>query len=153
VPVSREDFSVGKAGFVAEHGLFDEDQHAAVKEVTDRLDASDLRHVRVSWADQHGIARGKTLAKADFLRALRNGQDFQSATLIMDTSNNIFVPLFVPGSGFGIPELTGYPDVILVPDPTTFRVLPWAHRTGCCGRSRMNGARGRSRSPSIRSPG
>jgi hypothetical protein len=53
-----------------------------------------------------------TLAKADFLRALRNGQDFQSATLIMDTSNNIFVPLFVPGSGFGIPELTGYP-----PDP------------------------------------
>jgi glutamine synthetase len=130
--VSREDFSVGKAGFVAEHGLFDEEQQAAVKEVIDRLDGSDLKHVRVSWADQHGIARGKTLAKADFIRALRNGQDFQSATLIMDTSNNIFVPLFVPGSGFGIPELTGYPDVILVPDPTTFRVLPWAGRTGWC---------------------
>jgi glutamine synthetase len=107
VPVSREDFSVGKAGFVAEHGLFDEEQHAAVKEVTDRLDASDLKHVRVSWADQHGIARGKTLAKADFLRALRNGQDFQSATLIMDTSSNIFVPLFVPGSGFAVLQPTG----------------------------------------------
>jgi hypothetical protein len=48
VPVSREDFSVGKAGFVAEHSLFGEEQHAAVKEVTDRLDGSDLKQVRVS---------------------------------------------------------------------------------------------------------
>ena len=30
----------------------------------------------------------------DFLRALRNGHDFQSATLVMDTTNNIFVPMF-----------------------------------------------------------
>ena len=42
--VSREEFSVGKAGFVAEHGLFDEEQQAAVKEVTDRPDGSDLKH-------------------------------------------------------------------------------------------------------------
>ena len=31
----------------------------------------------------------------------------------METSNNIFFALFVPGSGFGIPDVTGHPDVIL----------------------------------------
>src|SRR5262249_47320615 len=32
--------------------------------------------------------------------------------------------------GFGIDEFTGFPDVVLVPDASTFRVLPWADRTG-----------------------
>ena len=73
---------------------------------------------------------GKTVTVPDFLRALRNGHDFQSATLVMDTTNNIFVPLFVEGGGFGIPEMSGYPDTILVPDPSTFRVLPWVDATG-----------------------
>ena len=42
----------------------------------------------------------------------------------------MFVPAFAPGGGFGIDEFTGFPDVVLVPDPTTFQVLPWADRTG-----------------------
>ena len=42
----------------------------------------------------------------------------------------MFPPAFVQGGGFGIDEFTGFPDVVVVPDPTTFRVLPWADRTG-----------------------
>jgi glutamine synthetase len=130
--ISRDEFSVGKYGFVERHGIFSDQQQDAVKEVSSKIEELGLTQVRISWIDQHGLARGKTLMTPDFLRALRNGQDFQSATLIMDTANNIFVPLFVPGSGFGVPELTGYPDAILVPDPTTFHVLPWARGTGWC---------------------
>ena len=122
--------SVGKIGFVKKHELWSDEQTAAEKDIVDRLEAENIRRVRISWCDQHGIARGKTVSTPDFKLALRNGQDFQTATLIMDTTNNIFVPLFAPGGGFGIPELTGYPDSILVPDPTTFRTLPWSPGTG-----------------------
>jgi glutamine synthetase len=42
----------------------------------------------------------------------------------------VFPPAFAEGGGFGLPEFTGFPDVVVVPDPSTFRVLPWADRTG-----------------------
>lgn len=124
------DVSTGKVGFVEHHGLWSDEQKDAARKIEADVREKGLRQVRVSWADQHGIARGKTLTVDGFMSALRNGKDFQSAVLIMDTTNNIIVPLFAPGGGFGIPEMTGYPDVILVPDPRTFRVLPWANRTG-----------------------
>jgi glutamine synthetase len=102
--IAREDYSVGKVGFVARHELYTDEQKDAAERVAAAIEEQGLRQVRVSWADQHGLARGKTLTAPDFVRALRNGQDFQSATLIMDTSNNIFVPLFVPGSGSASPS-------------------------------------------------
>jgi glutamine synthetase len=124
------DVSTGKIGFIERHGLYSDEQKDSAQKVEAEIREKGLRQIRISWGDQHGIARGKTLTVDAFSAALRNGKDFQSAVLIMDTTNNIIVPLFVPGGGFGIPEMTGYPDTILVPDPTTFRVLPWAQRTG-----------------------
>lgn len=118
------------ADFVTRHELWSDEQYEAADRVQKEIEQSGLEHIRISWADQHGIARGKTLTASAFKSALRNGKDFQTSTLIMDTTNNIFVPLFTTGGGFGIPEMTGFPDSILVPDPTTFRVLPWSPRTG-----------------------
>jgi glutamine synthetase len=39
-------------------------------------------------------------------------------------------PVWSPGGGFGLPAFEGAGDVLMVPDPITFCVLPWAHRTG-----------------------
>ena len=61
---------------------------------------------------------------------MRNGADFSGAIFSLDTGNRVFPPVFTRGGGFGIDEFTGFPDVVIVPDPTTFRVLPWADRTG-----------------------
>src|SRR4030088_966380 len=127
---SEIDVSTGKMGFIEGHELWSDEQKEAAQRIESEVREKGLRQVRISWADQHGIARGKTLTVDGFSAALRNGKDFQSAVLIMDTTNNIIAPLFTRGGGFGIPEMTGYPDVILVPDPLTFRVLPWAERTG-----------------------
>jgi glutamine synthetase len=124
------ELGVGKVGFIEAHGLWTEEQREAAERLSRDVLAQELRQIRISWGDQHGILRSKTVTVPDFLRALRNGHDFQSATLVMDTTNNIFVPLFVEGGGFGIPEMSGYPDTILVPDPSTFRVLPWVDATG-----------------------
>lgn len=125
-----EDISVGKVGFVQRHGLWSDAQREAAEEVRAAVEEHDLTTVRVSWGDQHGIVRGKTLLARDFLAALRNGIDFQTATLYMDTANNLFAGMFSPGGGLDMAEMAGGPDSILVPDPTTFRILPWADGTG-----------------------
>ena len=64
------------------------------------------------------------------IAAMSDGLDFSGAIYSLDTGNQVFVPAFARGGGFGIDEFTGFPDVMLVPDPSTFRVLPWADRTG-----------------------
>ena len=122
--------SVGRKNFVQEHGLLTEDQLRTKGEVADRIESEGIKTVRIAWADQHGIPRGKFVSGHDFVQGLQNGFDFSGATLVMDTTNHLFTPVFTEGGGFGIPEFTGFPDVQLVADPTTFRVLPWAPQTG-----------------------
>ena len=132
-----EDLSVGKVGFVERHQFWSDEQKEAAERIVSEIEQQGLSTVRVSWGDQHGVVRGKTLITHDFLVALRNGQDFQSATLYMDTTNNLFAPMFASGGGVGMTELAGGPDTILVPDPTTFRVPTRSRRrnrrTGCGG--------------------
>jgi glutamine synthetase len=89
-----------------------------------------LATVRIAVVDQHGIPRAKSLAPEVAIAAMSNGLDFSGAIYSLDTGNQVFVSAFAAGGGLGIDELTGFPDVILVPDPTTFQVLPWADRTG-----------------------
>lgn len=128
--VRLEEVSVGKVNFVERYGLWTEEQQEAAQRVQAQIEELGLTTVRVSWGDQHGILRGKTLTTPVFLQAMRNGIDFQTATLYMDTTNNLFAPMFASGGGLDMAELAGGPDSILVPDPTTFKVLPWAPNTG-----------------------
>jgi glutamine synthetase len=121
---------VGQHGFVARHGLYTDEQAAAADAVAARIGELDLRTVRLAVVDQHGIPRSKSLAPEVAIAALSNGLDFSGAIYSLDTGNQVFVPAFAAGGGFGIDEFTGFPDVVLVPDATTFRVLPWADRTG-----------------------
>jgi glutamine synthetase len=121
---------VGQHGFVARHGLYDAAQQAAAEEAAARIRELGLATVRIVVVDQHGIPRSKSLAPEVAIAAMSNGLDFSGAIYSLDTGNQVFVPAFAAGGGFGIEEFTGFPDVILVPDPATFRVLPWADRTG-----------------------
>ena len=116
-------------GFVRDHGIRTDEQTQAAEELTARVRELDLRQVRISWGDQHGVLRGKTVEVEHFVSALENGKDFQTATLIFDTANHPSVPPFA-ADGFGDPRMTGLPDGVLVPDPATFAVLPWLERTG-----------------------
>ena len=121
---------VGQPGFVARHGLLTGEQAAAAQQVIRQIRDLDLRTVRFVVADQHGAPRSRSLSPQAAIDVFANGLDFSGAIYSLDTGNQVFVPAFAPGGGFGIEEFTGFPDVILVPDPATFRVLPWADRTG-----------------------
>jgi glutamine synthetase len=115
---------VGQPGFVARYGLFNERQASAAELVSARIEELGLRTVRLAVVDQHGVPRSKSLSADAALAALANGLDFSGAIYSLDTGNQVFVPAFAQGGGFGIEEFTGFPDVVLVPDPTTFQVLP-----------------------------
>jgi glutamine synthetase len=121
---------VGQPGFVARNSLYTPEQAAAAQAVARKIRELDLRTVRLIVVDQHGVPRGKALSAEVAIAAMANGLDFSGAIYSLDTGNQVFVPAFAAGGGFGIEEFTGFPDIVLVPDAATFQVLPWADRTG-----------------------
>jgi glutamine synthetase len=111
-------------------GLWTEDRKAATREAERRMRAGELSVVRLAFADQHGVLRGKTLIASEVDVALKNGVGFTTTMLLKDTSHRTVFPVWQPGGGFGMKELEGAADVVMLPDPTTFRALPWAPHSG-----------------------
>lgn len=122
--------TVGRSDFIASHGLWNADRQAAAQELARRVDADGVRAVRVTYVDLHGLPRAKLLSAHDFKGALRNGVAIHGAAYAMDTANILCVPLFARDGGFGIEEMGGAAEMYLVPDPSTFRMLPWQPGTG-----------------------
>jgi glutamine synthetase len=111
-------------------GLWTDDRQAAAREVERRIKTGGLSVVRLSFADQHGILRGKTLAASEIASAITGGVGFTTTMLLKDTSHRTVFPVWGTGGAFGAKEWEGAADVMMLPDPATFRVLPWAPHTG-----------------------
>ena len=111
-------------------GLWTEDRQKAAREVERRIEADGVTVVRFSFADQHGILRGKTLTAAEAPSAMAAGIGFTTTMLLKDTAHRTVFPVWGSGGAFGAKEWEGAADVMMLPDPTTFRVLPWAPHTG-----------------------
>ena len=122
--------ATGLPGFVERFGLWSEQQSETARRVASEVTAAGLEAIRVGFADPHGLVRSKTLTPKVFAAALRNGMDFGLGPFMFDTGHNLVIDPFRPGGGIGITELEGASDFIAVPDPVTFRVLPWADKTG-----------------------
>jgi glutamine synthetase len=116
--------------FVERAGLWTEDRKAATREAERRIKAGEMSVVRLAFADQHGVLRGKTLAASEVDAALKNGVGFTTTMLLKDTAHRTVFPVWQPGGGFGMKELEGAADVLMLPDPATFRALPWAPHSG-----------------------
>ena len=115
--------------FVTRHGLWNDTQQAQAQDFIARLEAGEWDVVRFSWADQHGVLRGKTLVADAARSALRRGVNLTTTMLAKDTSHRSVFPVFATGGGFSVPGLQGGADFVIVADPGTLRTLPWAQRT------------------------
>ncbi len=122
---------VKKSAFIARHGLWTEEQQRKADELKRRVVKEDLNLVRLAWADPHGAARAKAVTLPAFLGALETGYNINVATTTLDSANARTFASFTRGGGMGLEEMTGSPNLTIVPDPFTFRVLPWAPGTGC----------------------
>jgi glutamine synthetase len=116
--------------FVERHGLWTDEQARAAKAVAQAIKAQKLELVRFSFADQHGVLRGKTIVAEDAPALMRSGVTMTTTLLAKDTAHKTAFPVFTPGGGFGRAEMQGGGDFVMVPDPATFRILPWAPNTG-----------------------
>src|SRR5271170_8020337 len=118
------------ASFVERHGLWTDDQTRAANAVVQAIKRHKIELVRFSFADQHGVLRGKTVMAEDAPALMRGGVTMTTTLLAKDTAHKTAWPVFTPGGGFDMEEMQGAGDFVMVADPATFRVLPWAGNTG-----------------------
>jgi len=116
--------------FVERHGLWTGEQARAAKAVALAIKKHKLELVRFSFADQHGVLRGKTVVAADAPGLMQAGVTMTTTLLAKDTAHKTAYPVFTPGGGFGMAEMQGAGDFVMVADLATFHVLPWAPNTG-----------------------
>jgi glutamine synthetase len=116
-----------RAGFTAEAGRA---RAAAVEAVLARVREAGLAQVRIAWGDLHGTFRGKTLVLDAEARALRSAFDdgigLVSTILLKDTSDRTAFKVFDPSAPAALPGMRGANNLLLLPDPASFVVLPWA---------------------------
>jgi len=113
-------------GFIERYGLWTDEQRCQAEEIERRVEKDDLHLVRLAWADPHGASRAKAVTLPAFTAALTEGFTSTVATSTLDSAGARTFASFTRGGGMGLPEMTGSPNLIIVPDPATFRVLPWA---------------------------
>src|SRR2546425_3479574 len=116
--------------FIEQHALWSDEQRAQARELKQRLEREPLELVRIAWADPHGASRAKALSLPVFLAALEHGYNINVATTTLDSAGGRVFQSFTRGGGMGLDEMTGSPNLTVVPDPATFRVLPWAAGVG-----------------------
>jgi glutamine synthetase len=117
-------------GFIEKHGLWSDEQRRQAEEIKRRCERDNLQLVRLAWADPHGASRAKAVTVPALIAALESGYNINVATTTLDSANARIFASFTRGGGMGLDEMTGSPNLTLVPDPSTFRVLPWAPGVG-----------------------
>jgi glutamine synthetase len=119
-----------KPTFIEQNCLWSDDERRQAADIARRVEADKLRYVRLAWSDTHGYSRAKTLTVPAFLAALSGGYNIGVATTTLDSAGTRVFASFTRGGGMGLDEMTGSPNLTLVADPSTFRMLPWAPGVG-----------------------
>ena len=115
--------------FIEQHGLWTDAQARRAREVLARIDKDGIETVRFVFADQHGIPHGKALVGGAAVAAMREGVRLVGTILLKDTSGRTAWPVFGGSAPFGGRDFHSASDVVLVPDPATFCLLPWVEKT------------------------
>jgi glutamine synthetase len=90
--MSAPDGSIGRHGFVERHGLRNEEVTRCAEEVLERVRSDGIEGVRLSFPDQHGVLRSKTIPAGDLAKAMSSGCGMASSLLLKDTSHRTVFP-------------------------------------------------------------
>nr|ALL53625.1 glutamine synthase like protein [uncultured bacterium fosmid I5J7] len=111
-------------------GMDSAERRKGCADVLEQIENHGLDTVRLAFVDQHGVLRGKTLMAAQASSLLANGCAMTSTLLAKDTSHRTVFPVWEAGAGLDMADMQGAGDMIMLPDPVTFRVLPWVEGCG-----------------------
>lgn len=116
--------------FIEKHELWSDDQVRLSAQIQRRVEVENLKLIRLAWSDTHGASRAKAVSVPAFFDALRHGYNINVATFTLDAAGGRVFASFTKGGGMELDEMTGSPNLTIVPDPATFRILPWAPDIG-----------------------
>ena len=78
-----------------------------------------IHTIECSFPDAQGTPRGKRIPTGHFLHTAHRGFELANAALVWGRHNDVIQD--IPYTNFD----TGYPDMVAVPDLSTFRPVPW----------------------------
>ena len=116
--------------FIERFGLWTGDQAREAQALKRRIELEKPALIRLAWSDSHGWSRAKAVTVPAFLGALEAGYNINVATTTLDSASARTFSSFTRGGGMGLDEMTGSPNIRIVPDPATYRTLPWAPGVG-----------------------
>lgn len=114
------------SGALARLGYWDAKVIARAESVVKQVKADEIETVRLVFADQHGILRGKTIAARLLTGAFAAGIGIPSTMLLKDTSHRTVFEVWDGKTPVSNGLTGGASDVLLVPDPTCYHQLPWS---------------------------
>lgn len=129
-PLNMHRDRISASSVVERHALWSAAQQEIVAGIDKQVREGNLEVIRFSFPDQHGLLRGKSIVAEHAIKAMRDGVAIPTSLIAKDTAHRTVFPLFSEGGGFGMPEMQGASDMLLIADPTTFKVLPWLPKTG-----------------------
>ena len=114
-------------------GVHDAARQAACAGLLQRVQDEGIERLRIAWGDLHGTFRGKTLVCGGdggaLPEVLESGIGMVSTSMLKDTADRTAFAVFEPGALESLPGFGAANNVVLLPDPSTFTVLPWAPGT------------------------
>lgn len=116
--------------FAERCGVHDAAREREVQQTVRMIEAGGLELVRLAWCDLHGFIRGKSVVAAAAERVLRDGIGMVSTLMLKDSSDRTAYKVFEPGGTSSLPGFGQANNLVLLPDPASFRQLPWAQRSG-----------------------
>lgn len=93
--------------------------------LAEKVRASGVETVRFAWCDTHADLRCKTLTAEAALKVEASGVGLVSTLALKDTADRTAFKVFAPGAEAALPGLAFGGNLLLKPDPATFKVLPW----------------------------
>lgn len=113
-------------GALARAGVYEPAQIDTICDLLAQFQAEAVETIRLVFADQHGILRGKTLVLDALPSVFTAGLGMPSTLLLKDTAHKTVFPVWQENASVGDLILQGASDVVAVPDPGAVVKLPWA---------------------------
>ncbi|MHA1251536.1 MAG: glutamine synthetase family protein [Candidatus Helarchaeota archaeon] len=93
----------------------DKNRFEICKKVVDEIKQKNIKFIRLQFTDINGILKSVSLSAREIEHVLEYGQGFDGSSI----------------TGFGAIEES---DLTLIPDPTTFTIVPWREKSKASGR-------------------
>ena len=114
--------------FATTHDIYNDHQRDLISQILKRVQSDKIETVRISFADQHGVMRGKSFDVSQLESLFESGMTAPSSLLLKDLAHRTVLPVW-HGETTGLAGLAGIGDIVLMPDPARYFVLPWLNNT------------------------